>query len=77
MISRMTECGGLVPTSNTGKKLSCEILYLCAWKWDKAVTLQKIEDALAEQVRNNAYVIPVIKRVSKVYTFVAIRLVVE
>lgn len=73
----MTESGGLVPTSNTGEQLSCKILDLCAWKWDKAVTLQEIKDALAKQVRNDAYVISIIKGVSKVYAFVAVRLVVQ
>ncbi len=61
MISKMTDCEELVPTSNAGEQLSCKVLYLCAWKWDKAVALQEIEDALAKQVRNNAYVVSVVK----------------
>jgi len=52
-------------------------LYLSAREGDKTVALQKVEDALPKQVRDDTYVISVVERVSKVYAFVAVGLVVQ
>ena len=49
---------------------------MAAGKRHKGVALEKVKHALSEQVRDNADVIAIVERVSKVYALVAIALVV-
>ena len=64
-------------TSNTGEQLPGEALDLTAWKRHEAVTLQKVEYTLAQQVRDYAYMAAKVEAVAEVYAFVPIVLVVH
>ena len=70
-----TEEGTL--TSNAGEQLPGKVLNLTAREWHEAVTLQKVENTLAQQVCNYTYVVPEIEAVAEVYAFVAVFLVVH
>ena len=59
-------------TSDTGEKLPGKALYLAARKGHKTIALQKIEDALSKQIRDNANVVAKVKAVSKMYTLVSV-----
>jgi hypothetical protein len=52
-------------------------LYLRAREGDETVALQEVENALPKQIRNDTYVISVVERISKVYAFIAIGLVIQ
>lgn len=64
-------------TGNTGKELSSKTLDLTAWERYKAISLEKIEDTLTQQVGDNADVISEVERVSQMYTLVPVFLVIE
>ena len=49
---------------------------MTAGERNKLVALEKVEDALPKQIRNNAYVISKVKSIPKMYAFVAVVLVV-
>lgn len=61
IVSSRTALWKSVPTSNTCKQLPREVLYLRAWERDKTIALEEIKDALAEQVRDDAYVVSVVE----------------
>lgn len=63
-------------TSHTCQKLSGKVLDLAAWEWHKSIRFQEIENALAQQIRYDAYVIPKVEAISQVDAFVSIFLVV-
>ena len=63
-------------TSDAGKELTSELLDVAAGKGNKLVAFEEIEDALAEQVGDDADVVLEIKRFSKVDALVAVVLVV-
>lgn len=60
-------------TSYAGKQLASEALNLTAWEWHKTVGLEKVENALPQQIGDDADMIPEIKAVSQVDTPVPIR----
>jgi hypothetical protein len=62
----------IVLTSYTGKKLSSETLNMRARKRHELISLQKIKDALTEQVCDNTDVISKVETVSQVNTLVAV-----
>ena len=70
MISK--QLGNVILTSNAGKKLTSKTLYLAAWERHKTVALEKIKNTLAEQIRDDANVVPEIESIPEVYAFVAI-----
>lgn len=45
-------------TCNAGEQLLCKMLDLAAGKGHKIIALQEVEDALAEQVGDDADVVP-------------------
>ena len=47
-----------VLTCNAGKQLLCKMLDLAAGKGHKIIALQEVEDALAEQVGDDADMVP-------------------
>ena len=59
-------------TGNTGQKLPGETLYLTAWERDKGIRLEKVEDALSEQIRHDADVVSKVEAISQVDAFVTI-----
>ena len=59
-------------TGYAGEQLPCKALDLATGKWYELIALEKVKDALAEQVCDNADVVSEIETVSKMYTFVAI-----
>lgn len=59
-------------TGHACEQLPCEALDLAAGKGHELVALEKIKDALAEQICYNADVVSEIETVSKMYTFVAV-----
>ena len=63
-------------TCDTGKELSCKLLNVTARKRDELVALQKVKDALAEQIGHDADVVLVVEGVSEVDALVPIWLVV-
>jgi hypothetical protein len=67
----------IVEESDAGEELSRKALYLCAWEGHKSVALQEIEDALAEEICDYAYMISEVERVTQVYTLVLVGTVVE
>ena len=64
-------------TGNTGEQLPGETLDLTAWKRHEAVTLEKVEYTLAQQVCDYTYMAAEVEAIAQVYAFVAIVLVVH
>lgn len=64
-------------TSNTGEKLSSEILYLCARKRHKAVEFQKVENTLSKKIGDYTDVISKIECVPEVYAFISVVFIIE
>ena len=48
------------------------MLYLAAREWYKAISFQKVEDALSEEIRDYTNMVSEIKAIAEVYTFVAV-----
>lgn len=67
----------IVQERHARKELPRKVLDLGAGKRHKAVALQEVEDALPEQVRDDADVIAEIERVPQMYALVAVLCVVE
>ena len=85
-IEVMQNCTMLVPiskemlfplTCDTGEQLSCKVLYLCAWKWDKSIALQEVEDTGPEQIRDYTDVVSKVESISQMNTLVSIGFVVQ
>ena len=59
-------------TCYAGEELSCKTLYLAVRERDITVSFQKIEDALIEEVHDNAYMVLVVEAVSQMYATVPV-----
>lgn len=59
-------------TSHTGQKLTSKALDLAAGKRNETISLEKVKDALAKQVRDNADVIAEVETVTQVDTLVSV-----
>lgn len=66
----------LVLTSNTSEQLAGEALNLTAWKRCERIAFQKIKDALPEEIRHDADVVPEIEAITQMYAFVPVFLIV-
>jgi hypothetical protein len=64
-------------TSYTRKELSGEALNLRAREWHKSISLEEVEDALPKEVCDNADVVSEVERISEMYAFVSVCLVVQ
>lgn len=64
-------------TSNAGEQLAGKVLNLAVGEGHKVVALEEVEDALAKQVHNYAYVAAVVEAVAQVDASVAVLLVVD
>lgn len=53
-----------------------KLLNLTAGKWNETIAFEEVENALAKQIGDDADMVAEIKAVSKMYTFVAVALVV-
>lgn len=68
----------MVPrTSNAGEQLAGKILNLAVGEGHKVVALEEVEDALAKQVHDDAYVAAVVEAIAQVDAPVAVLLVVD
>jgi len=65
------------PTSNARQQLAGKVLNLAVGEGNKVVALEKVEDALAKQVHNYAYVAAVVEAVAQVDASVSVLLVVN
>lgn len=79
--TRLVSIPGFVPldwelTSHAGEKLTSERLNLTAREGNKSVALQKVEDALSQQICDNADVVAEVKTIAKVNALVAIGFVI-
>jgi len=63
-------------TSNAREELTSKALDLAVWKRHKPVALEKVEDALAQQVHDDANVSAIIEAVPKVNAAIAVVLIV-
>lgn len=72
----VTKCMGGKLTGDAGEELSCKLLNVTAGERNKLVALQEVKDALAEQVGDDANMIPKVKGVSEMDAFVAVLLVI-
>ena len=52
------------------------MLNMTAWKWNKLVCFEKVKHTLSEKIRDDANVVPEVKRVPKMNALVSVRLVV-
>jgi hypothetical protein len=75
-VSMDTQQGDMLLTGHTCKKLPRKELDVRARKGSEVVALEKVKDALAVEICNDADVVPPVKCVSKVDALVAIGLVV-
>ena len=64
-------------TGNTRKQLPSKALNLAVGEWHEAVSFEEVEHALAQQVHDDADVVPEVKAVPKMYTPVPVLLVVR
>jgi hypothetical protein len=69
-----SECLDL--TGNTSEKLPSKALDLTVWEWDKSIALEKVKDALAKEIHDDANVPTEIEAVSKMYASVAVLVVI-
>lgn len=53
-----------VLTCNACEQLACETLYLTAGKWHKAIRFEEVEYTLAQEICDNADMVPEIEAVS-------------
>ena len=63
-------------TGYAGEQLPGKVLNLTAGEWHKAVSLQKIEDTLPQQISHDTDVIAIVKTVPQVDALVAVLLVI-
>lgn len=63
-------------TSNTGEQLAGKVLDLAVRERHEVVALEEVEDALAQQVHDDADMSAVVEAVSEMYAPIAVRLVV-
>lgn len=66
----------LARTGNASKELSSKVLDLAVRKRHETIALQEVENALAEEVHNNAYMAAIIEAVPKVYASISIFVVI-
>lgn len=63
-------------TSHAGEQLTSKVLDLTAGERDKSIALQEVEHTLTQQIRDNAYMVPVVETVPEMDTFVAVTFIV-
>lgn len=63
-------------TGNAGEQLTSEALDLAVRKRHKAIALQKVKDALAKEVHNDADVAAIVEAVSQMDTAIPVLLVI-
>ena len=68
--------GWVVLTGYAGEQLTCKVLDLAVWEGHKVVALQEVEDALAEEVHDDADVAAVIEAVTQMDASVPVLLVI-
>jgi hypothetical protein len=63
-------------TCNAGEQLPGKILDLTVWERNKAISLEEVENALAQQIHDNANMTPIVKAVSQMYAAIPVIIVV-